>query len=862
MTRQRATRSLSIKRRSTQKVRTLLLSGLLVAAALIAPVQTIFAANPTYEWSRNGLTTILDRSWSDVASSTDGTKLIASAYSDMIYTSTDSGASWTPREPGGSNYWNSVASSADGTKLVAVSDRGYIYTSTNSGVTWTARATDTERDWYSVASSADGTKLVAAAGYDYIYTSTDSGVTWIAQESSGMRSWTAVVTSTDGAKIAAAVDSGERDEEGMDIGGYVYTFTEGDEEWIQQGAPHKWKSLAASADLGKLVGGTSQDGAYTFTDGGENWVAIDEATDPEISWWTATVSNDGSKMVVAGNDSHLLVSTNGGSSWEDRTEIGRDWAAVTYSPDGTVLIGGVSNAAYIRISTNDAMTWSDAAVNGTGAWVQVLTSNDGTVVVAADLYGKIYRSTNSGDTWAQLVNGGMPLSYLSMSADGSKLLAAGESDVYTSINGGTTWVARAVANVVAPSGTAMSADGLKMVIVEYGGSTHVSNDGGATWTERVVDNVSWRQVVSSADGRMLLAMPNNGSLYRSGDGGETWSPLPLSTDVSWGRVAMSADGLTMMAFDYATNLLYVSTNGGDEWTPQTTVGQHFWSAISLSADGHTLIATTYQDQGIWISSDTGATWVLQEISGASDKWSNVTSSAHGVKIFAVQATGWLYKATIPGALEEHTPPDNETPSEEPPVVQTPPATIPSTSSSGNSSAGTTIPQPSMTSGQTDTTADVNEQSTINLMDASAFRTGDDYKIEVIAGQVMMFEVENAAHTMTIDSVQGGSVTFTLRSTPQTHTLRIGETGKYDVDGDKTDDVSVTVNDIVNGTATLTLVNLLATKVSVLSMPQDEANDTSDTASKPAMNYALIAWVAGGVIALLITIMIIRKAKRA
>ena len=72
-----------------------------------------------------------------------------------------------------SRYWSSVASSADGTKLVATvgytiytaSQPGAIYTSTDSGVTWTphtSAAPFLNLNWSSVASSADGTKLVAA----------------------------------------------------------------------------------------------------------------------------------------------------------------------------------------------------------------------------------------------------------------------------------------------------------------------------------------------------------------------------------------------------------------------------------------------------------------------------------------------------------------------------------------------------------------------------------------------------------------------------------------------------------------------------------------------------------------------------
>jgi photosystem II stability/assembly factor-like uncharacterized protein len=62
-----------------------------------------------------------------------------------------------------------VASSADGTKLVAAVIGGYIYTSWDSGATWTQRGSS--QDWQSVASSADGTKLVAVSWYGGIYTS-------------------------------------------------------------------------------------------------------------------------------------------------------------------------------------------------------------------------------------------------------------------------------------------------------------------------------------------------------------------------------------------------------------------------------------------------------------------------------------------------------------------------------------------------------------------------------------------------------------------------------------------------------------------------------------------------------------------
>src|SRR6185295_5914873 len=84
-----------------------------------------------------------------------------------IDTSTDSGANWTARES--SRNWQSVASSSDGSKLVAVVYSGQIYTSTDSGANWTARGSSTL--WISVASSADGSTLVAEVYDGQIYTS-------------------------------------------------------------------------------------------------------------------------------------------------------------------------------------------------------------------------------------------------------------------------------------------------------------------------------------------------------------------------------------------------------------------------------------------------------------------------------------------------------------------------------------------------------------------------------------------------------------------------------------------------------------------------------------------------------------------
>ena len=96
-----------------------------------------------------------------MTSSADGTKWWAASEDGPIYASVDSGVTWTASSAP-SNIWYSVASSADGTKLVAAGDGG-VFTSTDLGATWISNNVPALQ-WRAVASSADGAKLVAAAG--------------------------------------------------------------------------------------------------------------------------------------------------------------------------------------------------------------------------------------------------------------------------------------------------------------------------------------------------------------------------------------------------------------------------------------------------------------------------------------------------------------------------------------------------------------------------------------------------------------------------------------------------------------------------------------------------------------------------
>ena len=196
-----------------------------------------------------------DNFWESIACSADGTKLAAAAFSDglnnqapgQIHLSQNSGVTWkTPHHSKKYHqFWLAIASSSDGSKLVAVNAGGSIYTSKNSGNTWSLTSAP-NASWFSVASSTNGDKLVVAANGGPIYTSTNAGVTWQAETNAPNAAWASVASSADGNKLSAA-----------QWGGQIYISDDAGSTWLQKDVPNtflaggRW-GIASSQDGNKF----------------------------------------------------------------------------------------------------------------------------------------------------------------------------------------------------------------------------------------------------------------------------------------------------------------------------------------------------------------------------------------------------------------------------------------------------------------------------------------------------------------------------------------------------------------------------------------------------------------------------------
>ena len=158
--------------------------------------------------------------WDSVASSADGTKLAALELGNdglgNVWTSTNSGAAWHLAFSNPFANWD-VTCSADGTKMAAGSSGGTIFTSMDSGNTWTTNAgPNYSLYWMFLGCSADGSTLVIdgiaafpAGGYSagVIFLSSDSGASWVQAPDQGLvpADWSGIAISADGCKLVGAV---------------------------------------------------------------------------------------------------------------------------------------------------------------------------------------------------------------------------------------------------------------------------------------------------------------------------------------------------------------------------------------------------------------------------------------------------------------------------------------------------------------------------------------------------------------------------------------------------------------------------------------------------------------------------------
>jgi photosystem II stability/assembly factor-like uncharacterized protein len=462
-----------------------------------------------------------DNSWNDADIDADGSFMLV-AGDDDLYVSTDSGANWTNKDPGGTVSYLTACVADSTTKAIALDDwfqlSGKFWASTDSGANWSEKT---------VLVDADEARLVA-------YTSGDQGGLYVQRNDE--RLGQVFTYSTDFNLTDVKLKLYKVGTPGTNLVVSIYAVSGG----VPTGSPLKSVNYATSN-----ITATSAPGAwYTIPidlDGlsASTYYAI--VLGPDVSDWGwgnfIYCRKDGS----GGYNGGTLVDENSGV-----------WSA-DGAQDYVFEVWGVGK---------ESPTVNQVNLGAGGDFVLTLT-DDG-VVYSSDL----------GSSWTQKFPDANEATNWDMgicSTDGSYMIVVSDADaIYRSADSGTSWAAITPAggDTFVVNDLAISSDGQYAIIVGTNStdstkSAYISTDYGASWTayNPVSGSYTWTRCAISNNGQ-VIGVSKSGDAYFTFDGGTTWTAAAIpATSTAWDCLSISGDGKVGIIANVTDNDEFFQSSG-------------------------------------------------------------------------------------------------------------------------------------------------------------------------------------------------------------------------------------------------------------------------------------------------------------
>ncbi|MGB3543323.1 T9SS type A sorting domain-containing protein [Rubrivirga sp.] len=416
-----------------------------------------------------------------------------------VHSSDDGGTTWTSVSDGLPDAdVSSLLVTSTGRTLAATASGLYrleVGASRWEEVTEGVSSSPTAR-YYALAALASGRLL--ASTYSVVYLSDDGGTTWRASDGPNMSGVYTLAEAGPGQVIAPTFDGG------------VWRSNDGGTTWASANDGFlntRVTSLALDGE-GRLLAGTQQArpaNASRWDPTSRRWESLTARGLTGFRVYAMTRTNAGT--LLAGTDSGLYLSTDGGASWTRSQDVTRTVYSVAETTAGTLLAGTFDQG--VARSRDGGASWT--FVDTPEGRVRVVASApDGTVYAGLDnasnraVPGGVLRSDDDGVTWS-FVNSGF-----GFEPSRTQALAADRSGtVYASFS-------------------------------ERPGPFR-SDDQGATWTE-VRSGLSGSTALLATDRRgVVVVAQSDGSLYQSRDG-SPWDAIVGPTGLVPAALAVEDDG--------------------------------------------------------------------------------------------------------------------------------------------------------------------------------------------------------------------------------------------------------------------------------------------------------------------------------
>jgi photosystem II stability/assembly factor-like uncharacterized protein len=315
---------------------------------------------------------------------------------------------------------------------------------------------------------------------------------------------------------------------------------------------------------------------YNYKSQNDVFTSIEFTSAGSRKWLCLSSSNDGTILLAGVHAGYFYLSTDSGITWSEFNSYEySSWTTIKVSYDGSTLIAGgnsvpASGGAYtetgltgtnLHVSNDRGITWNEPSIPLTSYrhWYSACSSSNGTILYACSKQNHIVTSTDSGNTWTQLVNSGLK-----------------------------EW-----------NGIDCSSDGTKLIACAYGNYVYISTNSGINWTSAIssITTRFWSGVASSSDGTKLFGVVNGSSsnyYYYSLNSGNSWYRMEQTTnDIRRTSVSTSNNGGVVSVARGGNHYITISYNYGSTWTTITSMPLNTLKSPVVSGDGKRIFIGVY-----------------------------------------------------------------------------------------------------------------------------------------------------------------------------------------------------------------------------------------------------------------------------
>jgi photosystem II stability/assembly factor-like uncharacterized protein len=396
-----------------------------------------------------------------------------------------------------------------------------------------------------------------------------------------------------------------------------------------------YRTADAGATWTKVVPGSAFDAEFQPNDGNIAYVTTStvlKSTDAGATFAATSATCGGARynIEIARSNPKTLYTLCTNGTVQKSIDSGATWS--TTAAPGVTLYGYYDNVLSVspvndkvvyvagfnmKKTIDGGTTWSAVPVAGhvDNHCIRFFPGTDKTILVGND--GGLFRSTDSGATWASLNKGLVITQFygLGISKTTPTIMVAGAQD-----NGNMKFNAGTWTNIT-------NADGMRgfidwsnantvYVSIQNGG-LYRSLNGGASFTGISTPSAGnwvtpWQQDPSSV--KTIYAATNK--VYRSLDQGTTWTDISGALPSIGLFVSLKvAPSNSKVIYAGGGNKLYRTTAGGPPWTDITAglpVASNYLTDVTVSDTDPNLAWVTFSgytaSQKVYFTKDGGATW--------------------------------------------------------------------------------------------------------------------------------------------------------------------------------------------------------------------------------------------------------------